>query len=150
MRAGFTRKSRVLIVATGVLMLAIGFIGGLAFNSVRTTQAAGQQGAITITNGTDFSGCAAASFGCTPTELTNVCNVEGNSDWIHCDFQAAEHSGGTIHQNNVVPCFEFTPEGFATATQSNIDYTPSGQVHVRCYFPNPPSSIGFSGTGTSA
>jgi hypothetical protein len=124
-------------------MLVVGFVGGLAFSTVRTTHAAGQQGAMAITNGTDFSGCATASFGCTPTELTNVCNVEGSSDWIQCDFQAATHAGGTIHEENVVPCYEFTAEGFATATQSTIDDTPSGHVLVRCYFPNPPSAIGL-------
>lgn len=138
----FLRKPIVLIVLTGAIMLAVGFAGGITFGANQAAHAAGENGVINIFNNSDVVACVSAAFGCTLPEQYGVCHAEGNSDWVACDFQAQGHSGGTVHLDNPVPCNLFVPQGFTQATQDTVDWTPSGEVHLRCYFPYPPSTRG--------
>lgn len=145
MRTPFFRRPTILLVLTGAVMLVMGLAGGYILGSGRgTAHATPMQGFIDIYNGTDLFTCDTFAYGCSPTPvLSNACHTEGSSDWIACDFQVETHSGGAIHQENFLPCYNFTSQGYQVATQSTIDYTPSGNVHIRCEFPYPPNTMGL-------
>jgi hypothetical protein len=80
-----------------------------------------------------------AAFGYA-SEQVGACHAEGAADWVACDFLVQGHSGGTIHLADPVPCFSNTYQGFNTATQDTVDWTPSGEIHLACYFP--PTTMG--------
>jgi hypothetical protein len=146
-------RGRVIgLVSTGVVMLIVGLAIGLAVGSagVGSVHATGMRGFVDIFNGTDVSSCVSDAYGCMPSQLSNVCQVEGNSDAITCDFQAAPHSGDTIHEEGI-QCFNATEAAIPTANSSEIDDTPSGNVHIRCVFPEGgPSGIGLLGAAPAA
>jgi hypothetical protein len=124
-------RRRPVQIAVGALV-TVALALTVAFGGVsRMAEASGMHGGIVIYPDGSLSAFDPGVI--TTQQPANTCTTDGASGARTCTFTADPHTGGAIVQKGVTECFLMLPSGgYFTSFNSFVEYSPSGQVMIRC------------------